>query len=89
MSGPVCHSFNPSRFLLPTIKDDIINPPEEASSISYRAVEPHIWLAQIGSVGQRSDDCNKKVMHKQDFQLPRFSIGGCMMCMYVCMHKHD
>ena len=71
MSGPVCHSFNPSRFLLPTIKDDIINPPEEASSISYRAVEPHIWLAQIGSVGQRSDDCYKKESRTDALSLQR------------------
>ena len=29
---------------------------DEPTGIGYRAVEPHIWLVQVGSVGRRSDE---------------------------------
>ena len=40
------------------LENEIIDVPNNTTGIGCSTVKPDRWLAQVGSVGQRSDECN-------------------------------
>ena len=51
-------SFNPSSVEAVSITNSAINEPKNMTVC--RAIEPHRWLFQVGSVPERRDDCKRK-----------------------------